>query len=102
MENKSKKELIEYIQKAIANGREHDIDMIVIEDENESDGRYLDIVFYKSREGEGESIEQYRSAFYDLTKADLKGIKDETKVKKIRMKEKEDFGEWVQIVEIIL
>lgn len=102
MGNKSKKQLIEYIKKAIANSRERGIDMIVIEDENGSEGMYLDIVFYKKHFGEGESIEPYRSAFYDLTKADLKEIKAETKVKKITLKEKDDFGEWVQSVEIIL
>jgi hypothetical protein len=102
MKNKSKRELVEYIKKAIAIGREKGIGLIIIEDENESDGMHLSIAFYKNRIGEGELIEEYRSAFYDLTKADLKEIKEETKVKKITMKEKEDFGEWVQIVEITL
>ena len=36
MENKSKKELTQYIKKAIANGRERGVDRIVIEDENDA------------------------------------------------------------------
>lgn len=43
MKNISKKELIEYIKKAIVHGREHGIDRLVIEDENESEG-----LFYQS------------------------------------------------------
>ncbi len=93
--------MTEYIKKAIANARECGVDRIVIEDENESECAYLDIVFYKNHFGEGEAIEQYRASFYDLTKTDLKKIKEETKAKKITMKEEEDFGEWVRIVEII-
>ena len=102
MKNKSKKELIECIKNAIAYAQEHGFDKIVIEDENESDGLYLSIVFYKNNFGEGEGFEQYRSSFYRLNNADLKGIKEETKVKKIRMKEKDEFGEWVRILEITL
>ena len=102
MKNKSKKELIEYIKRVIIQGREHSIDRIIIEDENESDGLYLSIALYRNNHGEGEGINQYRDPFYRLNDADLEGIKEETKIKKIKMKEKEDFGEWVRILEIIL
>ena len=101
-EKQKQKRINRIYKKAIAYAPEHGIDKIVIEDENESDGLYLSIVFYKNNFGEGEGFEQYRSSFYKLNNADLKGIKEETKVKKIRMKEKDEFGEWVRILEITL
>ena len=47
-------------------------------------------------------MNEFRSAFYELNKQDLKIIKDEMKVKSIKMSMKEDFGEWVRTVKIVL
>jgi hypothetical protein len=76
----NKNQLIEFINKAITRARTSNIDRLVIEDENESDGLYLSITFYKNNFGEGDGIEEYRDAFYELNNADLKGIKEEASI----------------------
>jgi hypothetical protein len=62
----NKNQLIEFINKAITRARTSNIDRLVIEDENESDGLYLSITFYKNNFGEGDGIEEYRDAFYEF------------------------------------
>ena len=99
---KNKKQLIEFIKKSIADARAGGFDGLALEEDNESDGMRLYLMLYKGAAGTGSDIQEYLDAFYNLEKSDLKAIKEATKVKAIKIKEREDFGEWVKTLQITL
>ena len=101
MDNK-KESFINYIKEGIMSGRNDGFDKISIEEENESDGLSLSIYFIKDNSGIGKRIEEYREQFYKINRNDLNKIKDKLKLKKVKVRNRQDFGEWVRTIDIEL
>jgi hypothetical protein len=96
-----KNEFILYLAEAIEVGRKDKFEKITIEEENESEGLVLSINFIKHNNAIGKDISEYKEAFYGLNNKDIKNIKEKLKVK-IKIAERDDFGELVKTMEVLL
>jgi hypothetical protein len=97
-----KNDFIEYIKEAIIAGRNDKFDKIRIEEENESSGLALTLYFIKDDTGIGDRIDAFKEQFWNIKQNEINTITNEMKLKKAKISEKQDFGEWVKTIEIKL
>jgi hypothetical protein len=98
----NKNEFAEYVKEIVIAGKRDGFDKIRIEEENESDGLSLTLYFVKGDTGIGKRIDAFKEHFYKIKQADMNKIKKELNLRKIKISEREDFGEWVKTIEIDL